>query len=160
MFTRTQTPPAAFPELGLPGGSIATTALLDLMGPVEGQHVLVVGPGALEVMCALNARGAVSVMSLPAKCRARVEAVDVTVAPNVFCADTAEIAILRARATRGPRQCLYLRFAPSEGMALIRQARDCLVRHGFDAGRAHWLGDRAVLVAGRALPGAVPPCVR
>ncbi len=160
MLTHTETSPAAPPDLGLPGGSAATTALLDLMGPVAGQHVLVVGPGALGVMCALNARGAVSVMSLPAKCRARVEAVDVTVAPNVFCADTAEIAILRARASGRAGGCLYLRFAPSEGMALIRQARECLVRHGFNPGRAHWLEDRAVLVAGRAMPGTVPSCMR
>ena len=122
---------------------------LDLIGPVRDQTVLIVGPGALEMLCALDARGAVPVISVQAGNRSLVGTVDAIVAPNVFCLDTAEITILRALKSGRPACRLYLRFASGEGAPLVRQVRACLVRHGFGAVRSHWLGDRVVLAADR-----------
>ena len=133
----------------LPAPSDATTALVDLIAPVRDEHILVVGPGALEVMCALNARGAVSVIDLPAACRARPEIVDVTVAPNVFSAEAAKIAILRAQRSARPAARLFLRFAPGNTAGLLHTAQQMLLRHGFGPGRVSLVQGRAVLVAGR-----------
>ncbi len=129
--------------------SVETERFLDLVGPVRNQQILIVGPGALETLCALNARGAVSVISVQTGCRPRMEPVDAVVAPNIFCLDTAEIAILRVRKSGRPACRLYLRFASGEGAPLVRQTRACLVKHRFHAIRSHWLRDRVVLAADR-----------
>ncbi len=147
MFTHIEAPARESP-LGLSCSSDAVAALLDLIGPVHAQRVLVCGPGALEIMCALNARGAISVISLQAACRMRPEPVDLTVAANVFSIEAAETAILLARrSSAAGRVCL--RFTPGERPALVEQVRTCLMRHGFGASEPHWVAGRAVLLSSR-----------
>ena len=139
--------PPIEPLLSSPGGE--TECFLDLVGPLRNQHVLIVGPGALETVCALHARGALPVVNVQTGFQPCTEPVDAVVAPNVFCLDTAEIAVLRARKSGRSACRLYLRFASGEGAPLVRQTRACLMKHEFRAVRSYWLGDRAVLAADR-----------
>src|SRR5271157_610239 len=52
------------PHPAPPAGVDPDTALLQLAGEVRGEHALLIGPHALELMCALIRRGAAEVSLL------------------------------------------------------------------------------------------------
>ncbi len=132
-----------------------TAALLDLVGPVDGLHVLVIGPGALETMCGLNERGAAAVINLRADRWVRPESVDLTIVPNVMCKASAALAINHARRAVRPLNSLYLRFMADAAVPLVRDVRRCLIENGFSVGRSFLLRDRTVLVADQPLLGSL-----
>jgi hypothetical protein len=124
-----------------------TRALLDLIGPVEGLHVLLVGPGGLEIMCALMARGCASVEMASLAQRPRAEIADLAIVPDVASIECAAQAVVQARRALRPLNTLILRFKANPPASLLQDVRILLGQNGFFVGRQRSLDDRIVLTA-------------
>ena len=72
-------------------------ALLNLIGEMDGEHVLLVGSNVLELMCALLRRGAGEVTLLRPTVRPEPRTVDLAIIARVGSLDAAVTAIGHAR---------------------------------------------------------------
>ncbi len=131
----------------------ATGALLDLLGPIDGLHVLVIGPGSLGAVLALHRRGAASVTALRAGCRTRVTAADAVLVLGISTPGMADSAIADARRAIQPLNSLVLQFAPDAPAALLAHTRQRLTEAGLTAGRTLAIGGCAALLADLPLYG-------
>ena len=138
----------------------ADAALLDLLGPTEGLHVLVIGPGSLGPVLALHGRGAASVTALRAGSRVHAGAADAALVLHLSDAAMAGAAIASAsrairsgdmRAAIRPLNCIVLQLAPDAPSALLPRVRQCLAESGLSVGHATSVGGCTVLLAGLPL---------
>jgi hypothetical protein len=121
--------------------------LLDLIGPVEGLHVLLIGPGGLETMCALMAQGCASVEMASLAQRPRAEIADLAIVPDVASLECAAQAIAQARRALRPLNTLILRFKANASPSLVQSVRTLLAQDGFFVRRPRLLDGRTVLTA-------------
>ena len=127
----------------------ADAALLDLLGPVDGLHVLVIGPGSLGVVLALHRRGAAAVTAMRAGARVRMAAADAAIVLGLRPALAATVIRDVRRAIR-PLNSLVLQLAPDTNAAVTRQR---LVEAGFVVRRTVAAGEQAALLADLPLYG-------
>ncbi len=130
----------------------AEAGLLDLLGPVGGLHVLVIGPGSLGPMLALHRRGAAGVTAVCAGCRVAMAA-DAALVPRVGTPELADAAILLARRAIRPLNSLVLRLAADAPSTLLAHVRLRLGGSGFGYGRIVPLGNAFAIVADLPLRG-------
>jgi hypothetical protein len=133
----------------------ATEALLDLIGPVDDLHLLLIGPGGLDMMCDLIDEGCASVEMVSLGQRHRCDFSEIVIVPDVSSAAVAQEAIAQARRMMRPLNSLILRFTMQDACAAVQEARRLLTLHGFSAIRAYHLSDRTVLTAELPLCGQV-----
>ena len=127
------------------------TALLEAAGPVEGLHVLVFGPGSLELMCELSRRGAGSVTILRHDRRVRPEAADVPFVLGALSIVALEPILAHVRRALRPLGTVCLRLFPDAPLASAREIDRLLVAQGFRPIDAAVSDDWAVLAAETAL---------
>jgi hypothetical protein len=140
----------------VPDSPTATEALLDLIGPVDDVHVLLIGPGGLDMMCGLIDEGCASVEMVSLGQRHRSDFSEIVIVPNIGCSAVSREAITQARRMMRPLNSLILRFAMCDATAaLVQEARDLLTCEGFSAIRAFHLSDGTVLTAELPLCGQV-----
>ena len=126
---------------------------LDLLGPVDGLHVLVIGPGSLEPMLALHRRGAARVTAVAAMARVPAEMADAAFVPCLDSMDAARPVITAARRSIRPLNSLVLVMPAHAPAGVLPQARRLLADQGFTVGRAVAVGDATALVADLPLYG-------
>jgi hypothetical protein len=128
-------------------------ALLDLLGPVDGFHVLVIGPGGLGPMLALHQRGAASVTTLRAGRCVAAEPADAALIPRIGSSEFADIAIAQARRAIRPLNGLVVRLVPNAPGTLLQHTRRRLAIEGFSVGRPITIGSSIAMVAELPLYG-------
>ncbi len=121
-------------------------AFLDFVGPLDGLHVLLIGTGQAELMCALARRNCAEACAIAANSRLRPRPAHLIVVTVRSAEQVAQSIGLAARAAVGGTT-LLLR-VPSDATALlVRQARGAAADAGFSVGRALRLGNEAVIMA-------------
>jgi len=133
----------------------ATEALLDLIGPVDDLHVLLIGPGGLDMMCGLIDEGCASVEMVTLGQRHRCDFSEIVIVPEVSSSAVAQEAIAQARRMMRPLNTLILRFTMNDATAAVQETRNQLTLQGFSGVRAYHLSDRTVLTAELPLCGRV-----
>ena len=127
--------------------------LLDLLGPVDGLHVLVIGPGSLDAMMALYRRGAASVTGLRAGCVLRVPASDAMLVLGLAEPGLVSAVLAQARRSLQPLNAIVVQVAHDAPAGLLPQLRHRLVESGFSLGRAATVGGCPVIAADLPLYG-------
>jgi len=108
--------------------------LLDLIGPLAGAHVLVIGPGALETVCGLIRRGCAAAAEVPDPMRGLPDAeeADAVLVPAVASLTQAWAAVVLAKRVLSMAGRIALRDASfrlgPQLAALLRVQGFCAVR--------------------------------
>jgi hypothetical protein len=124
-------------------------ALLDPLGDVTGQRVLILGRD-IGVMCGLIRRGCRSVIELEQNGRPAIQAADLAIVPSALSADAAASAIALARRGLTPSGRIAVRTRTD---ALSRAVKRTLKLQGFTGISARGqLADMVVFAHLRALP--------
>jgi hypothetical protein len=130
-------------------------ALLSLLGEMDGEHVLLVGNNALELMCALLRRGAGEVTLLRPTVRPEPQTVDLAIIARVGSLDAAVTAIGHARrALTATGRIVLVGIGADPSGRLAQGLRRMLRLHGFSAIRAVPLAGRMLLSAELPLFGS------
>jgi hypothetical protein len=130
-------------------------ALLNLLGEMNGEHVLLVGNNVLELMCALIRRGAGEVTLLRPAVRPEPQTVDLAIMAQVGSLDGAVTAIGHARRALTATGRVVLGIGADPSGRLAQGLRRMLRLHGFSAIRAVPLADRTLLSAELPLFGSL-----
>ena len=121
------------------------TALLQLAGEVRGEHALIIGPNALELMCAMIRRGAAEVSLLRQGVRPERATVDLAVATEIASPEQALSAMTQARRALVASGRLILRTNADPTGRLAKLVAQMLRLQGFSAVRARGAGDRTLV---------------
>jgi hypothetical protein len=121
------------------------TALLQLAGEVGGEHALIIGPHALELMCALLRRGAAEVSLLRQGVRPEKATADLAVATEIASPEQALSAMSHARRALVASGRLILRINADPNGRLAKLVAQMLRLHGFSAVRARRAGNRTLV---------------
>ena len=127
--------------------------LLDLLGPVDGLHVLVIGPGSLDAMMALYRRGAASVTGLRAGCVLRAPASDAMLVLGLAEPGLVGGVVAQARRSLQPLNGIVVQLAHDAPAGLLSQLRHRLAESGFSLGRTAMVGGCSVVAADLRLYG-------
>src|SRR5580658_3045272 len=137
-----------------PAGIDPDTAVLQLAGEVRNEHALLIGPNALNLMCALIRRGAAEATLLRQGIRPQRATADRAVATEIASPEQALSVLAHARRALTASGRLILRTAADPTGRLAQRIAEMLRLQGFSAVRALRAGDRT-LVTG-VLPGFGP----
>ena len=130
-------------------------ALLNLLGEMDGEHVLLVGNNVLELMCALLRRGAGEVTLLRPTVRPEPRTVDLAIVAHVGSLDAAVTAIGHARRALNAAGRIVLGIGADPSGRLAQGLRRMLRLHGFSAIRPVPLADRTLFSAELPLFGSL-----
>ena len=128
-----------------PAGVDPDTALLQLAGEVRNEHALIIGPNALDLMCALIRRGAAEATLLRQGVRPERATADLTVATEVASLEQAISVLDHARRALTASGRLILRTAADPTGRLAQRIAEMLRLQGFSAVRARRAGDRTLV---------------
>jgi hypothetical protein len=120
------------------------SALLDIAGPLDNSHVLVIGHGALEAICALIRTGCAAATEAVAD-RPTAETADVVLVPRLSADTLARTVALTHRALLPGGRCVMA--AGSE--LLARQAAALMRIRGFSCIRVRATADGTLVCAER-----------
>ena len=121
-------------------------ALLDTLGDLAGERVLVLGPH-IGIMCELIRRGCREVTELELNERLDVETVDLVVIPSIGNTDGTACAIAHARRALTPSGRILVRTTADPSGRLARAIERTLRLHGFSAFAVRRAMDRTVFTA-------------
>jgi hypothetical protein len=145
--------PTSAPSLGLDAD------LLQLADHLRGERVLIIGAGALELLCAVLRRGAKEASLMRLGTRPEEHSADLAIVTEGGRGDRALAAITSAERalTCAGRIILHLGADPAQPLSnmIVRTLR----MHGFSAVRVHHLGNQAVVTGSLSSP-ALPAYVR
>jgi hypothetical protein len=130
------------------------TILLAAIGDIVGERAVILGQGAVDVMCALIRAGAPEVTELAHSARLDANSVDLMVVPNVASLDQAEATIRQARRALASAGRLVLRFPNDPAAHLARKTGQHLRLQGFSIVRQKRIGTQTVLTAELPLFGS------
>ena len=132
------------PDLAPPAGP--APAWVDRLGPALDGHVLIIGDGTLDLICALIRRGCPGASALHFEDRVLAENVETVLVPHVCNRFEAERAIAMAVRALTPAGRIILRLAP----ALAGEVERMLRSRGFSALRAETgeAGEATMLLSG------------
>ena len=136
-----------------PEPSMPADALVDLLGPVDGLHVLVIGPGSLATVLALHAHGAAGVTALRAGARIAAGHADAALLLGLCSTAMVDAAIGCARRAIQPLNSIVVQIAPDAPAGLLATIRQRLAAHGLLAGRVVSVGGSTALSADLPLYG-------
>ncbi len=137
--------------------AMAASDLLDRAGDVTGERVLVLGGGALPVLCGLIRRGAAAAAEFPLNDRGNPDPVELVIVPDVATSGHAAAAIAIAR--RALLGCGRIVLRPGSG-PLARETARLLRLAGFATIRASFGPDGAIVSAERPMFGPTSVRVR
>ena len=123
------------------------SALFQIVGEVRSKRVLIIGSGALNIMCALLRRGAAAATLLRQGVRPEQHTADLAIAIEIGSEDRAVSAIAHARRALATSGRIILVTAIDPTRRLAEAAARTLRLNGFSAVRIRTIGDHA-LVAG------------
>jgi hypothetical protein len=138
-----------------PPGVDPDTELLQLVGEVRDEHALIIGPHALDLMCALIRSGAAEVDLLRQGVRPERATADLAVATEITSAEQALSVLAHARRALVASGRLILRTTADPTGRLARRVAQMLRLQGFSGVRARRAGDRSLVVG--VLPWFRPP---
>ena len=138
-----------------PVGVDPDTALLQLAGELRNEHALIIGPNALDLMCALIRRVATEATLLRQGVRPERATAHLAVATEIASPEQALSVLGHARRALTASGRLILRTAGDPTGRLAKRVAKMLRMQGFSAVRARRAGDRA-LVTG-VTPWLGPP---
>ena len=118
-----------------------------MLGPVDGMHVLVIGPGGLGPMLALHRRGATVVTTVRAERGVPVQPADAALVPRLDTIEHADAAIAYARRAIQPLNSLVLRLVPSAPSTLLQHTNRRLIESGFSTSRPVRIAGSIALLA-------------
>ena len=129
-----------------PAGVDPDTAVLQLAGEVRNEHALIIGPNALDLMCALIRRGAAEATLLRQGVRPERASADLAVATEIASTEQALSVFTHApgRALTASGR-LILRTAADPTGRLAQRIAEMLRLQGFSAVRARRAGDRTLV---------------
>ena len=137
-----------------PVGVDPDTALLQLAGELRNEHALIIGPNALDLMCALIRRGATEATLLRQGVRPERATADLAVATEIASTEQALSVMAHARRALTASGRLILRTTAEPTGRLAQRVAETLRLQGFAAVRTRRTGERT-LVTG-ILPGFGP----
>jgi hypothetical protein len=129
-----------------PAGADPDTALLQLAGEVRNEHALIIGPNALDLMCALIRRGAAEATMLRQGVRPERATADLALATEIGSPEQALAVMAHARRALTASGRLILRTAADPTGRLAQRVAEMLRLHGFSAVRARRAGDRTLVI--------------
>jgi len=123
------------------------TVLLACIGEVAGERALILGCGALDVMCALIRAGATEVTELCRNDRPEPASADLVVVPDLVSADSAPDIVGHARRALATAGRIVLRCQSDPYGRLMQSVSRVLRVHGFSALRLRRAGMQTLLTA-------------
>ncbi|MBW4093327.1 MAG: hypothetical protein HIU82_19840 [Proteobacteria bacterium] len=137
-------PPSA--AAGMPGTD-PDAALVKVLGDVTDAHILILGPGALELICVLIRTGCGAITELRQHERPEPRMADIVILPKVGSLDAAATTIGHARRALVPTGRILVRIAADPAGRLVPAIVRMLRVHGFTDVRQHRRGTEALLSA-------------
>jgi hypothetical protein len=130
-------------------------AVLQLAGPVRGEHVLIMGANALEAMCAIQRKGAAKVTLLRQGTRPEQHTADLVIAAAVASLEHAASALVHA--TRALRESgrVILQMAADPNGRLARSVAEMLRLRGFSGVRVQPTSEGTLVVGTRPWFGPI-----
>lgn len=139
---------------GLPQAlSAADAALLRLADPRTDSRVSLIGPNTLELLCALLRQGCTDLLATRVCDWPQANSADVAVVAHVVSPDCLARAVAHARRILAPLGTVVVQVAAGPADALVRQADQLLLLHGFDAARLREVAGQTLLRAELPLHG-------
>jgi hypothetical protein len=130
-------------------------AVLQLAGPVRGEHVLIMGGSALEVMCALQRKGASEVTLLRQGVRPEQHTADLVIAAAVASLEHAASAMAHATRALTESGRIILRTVADPTGRLAQAIARMFRLQGFSGVRVRPTGEGALVVGSRPFFGPV-----
>jgi hypothetical protein len=143
--TRRATPSGATPATSSTPDPDAT--LLQLAGKISGEHALIIGGNAVELMCGLIRQGAAEVQLLRPGVRPERASADLAVATDLATPDQLSSVMTHARRALAESGRVILRTTADPTGSMARLVAQTLRLHGFSAVRARRAGDRSLVTA-------------
>ncbi|MFI4980742.1 MAG: hypothetical protein ACHQIO_10355 [Nevskiales bacterium] len=127
----------------------------ELAGTVRGEHVLVIGASALEVMCTLQRKGAAEVMLLRQGAKPEQHTADLAIAAAVRTLEQATSALAQAGRALTESGRVILRMVADSTGRLAQSVAQMLRLHGFSGVRVRQTGEGALVIGTRTWFGPV-----
>lgn len=145
-------PPFQPPERG--------DGLLETLGDVENEHILLLGRRGVDLMCALLRAGALEVTHLNSPERAEPESASIVIVPQMPSHDWLASALRSIGRILLPTGRLIVCAAPSADMVMVNRIRRTLARHCYSkihssqihSGLMHASQDESCLLMSAELP--------
>ena len=134
------------PAAGMPGAD-PDAALVAVLGDVTDEHILILGHGALDLMCVLIRAGCGAITELRQHERPEPRIADIVILPKVGSLDAAATTIGHARRALVPTGRILVRPAADTAGRLAPAIVRTLRIHGFTDVRQHRVGTEALLSA-------------
>lgn len=141
------------PNSGAAYCSPPDAALLDLADPLPDARVILIGPGTLELLCALIRRGCHHATTVQLTDRSQAGVADIALMPHASSPECIDAAVLLAKRALAPLGSIVIRVTESSPDALASFTRRTLRLHGFSAIHTRALGDQCLLTAELPLHG-------
>ena len=138
---------AARPETCPPAEPDPDSVLLTCIGEVAGERALILGRGALDVMCALIRAGATEVTALCRNDRPEPASADLVVVSDMVSAESAPGLIGHARRALVTAGRIVLRCPTDSSGRLVQSISRVLRLHGFSALRLRRAGAQTLVTA-------------
>lgn len=135
-------------------GDSPSAVLLAAIGDIANERAVILGQGALDVMCALIRAGAAEVTELCGTARPEANSADLVVVPSVESPGEIPPVIRSARRTLASAGRLVLRFPNDPAGHLARKTARDLRLQGFSIVRQRRIGTQTVLTAELPLFGS------
>ena len=113
--------------------SAAEAALLTIADPSLDSQIILIGPHALELLCALLHRGSTNVFATRVSDHPQAGTADVAIIPDIMSSDCLERAVAHARRVLAPLGTVAIHLLADSADALSQQAGQLLLLHGFSA---------------------------
>ncbi len=149
----TQPTQSHFPQPALSGSDAADRALLDSIGPLTDARILLLGPNALEMMCALIRSDCASVTALRPADRSAAASAEIAIVMQAASPEYVDQMLVQARWALVPLGSVVLRLPAIAPVSLLRHVARSLRLHGFSAVRTRTLANHIVLSAELPLLG-------
>lgn len=119
-----RTQPGAAPRgRFVPSAPEPALSLIEVVGPVAGERVVIIGVGGLDLMCGLIGCGAAETVLLPHGARADPHAADLVVATRVDTPERAQAAVAQGRRALNGAGRIVIEAAAELGEAAARLLR-------------------------------------
>ncbi len=134
------------PAAGM-SGTDPDAALVAVLGDVTDEHILILGHGALDVMCALIRAGCGAITELRQHERPEPQIADTVILPGIGSLDAAATIIGHARRALVPTGRILVRIVADPAGRLAPAIVRTLRVHGFTDVCQHRVGTEALLSA-------------